>query len=200
MDIFLCAHTSKKVCSDITDLCEIEICAVPRSVQIGSFIYNHRIKNENIKREFVKRKKEIFRLYKSSSGKESLNIKSSVFRWVGLAVLGLIVAFYLFKIAFLDDAMAGMKDSEMKDIKKYERKNVVRKVEKELRYRRIKNVVTVGSEVSIVDPMTGELISISDLEYPIKIKRRKGRITVYGKYDPEEIDVGSSVKKVREIN
>ena len=70
-----------------------------------------------------------------------------------------------------------------------------REIEKELSYRRIKNVVTVDDEISIVDPITGELMSIFDTGYPIKIKTKNGRLMIYGKYDPIGIESGSGVVK-----
>lgn len=94
IDIYLISHNSSKLAPDIVNLLEYEIRAVPRSYSIGGFNYLEKQGYEVFGRKFLRKKKEIFDLYRSQFAAESEKIKRPMTKYFfGVALMACLAVY-----------------------------------------------------------------------------------------------------------
>ena len=102
LDIYLITQNSNLLAKDLTALIEFEIRAIPRTLSLGRrFNYLKKSNKDIIGREFLKKQKSIFNLYKSMSVKETEKIRTPYLKYLIPVVLLFTLGFYGLSQSFL---------------------------------------------------------------------------------------------------
>lgn len=94
LDVFLLTQNSNLLPKDLISLVEIEVRAVPRTLSIAGFNYLRRSNKDIIGREFLRKKKHIFLMYKSMSAGETEKIRSPYLKYIIPVLILFAIGFY----------------------------------------------------------------------------------------------------------
>ena len=179
LDIYLLTQNSNLLPKDLISLVEIEIRAVPRTLSIAGFNYLRKSNKDIIGREFLRKKRSIFGMYKSMSGEETEKIKTPYLKYCIPVVVLFVLGFYLLSGSFFGRAVkekvgidvgpgsviavASAKVKKDKLTKQSKKTNTdVVKFSTEL------NFVRFGKDIRVVNPRTNKIVPISLYPYPVK--------------------------------
>lgn len=108
-DIYLITQSAKILPVQITELAELEIRCIPRSLSFfGEFKYNHFISGELVDKSLLKKKKSTFALYKSFQKAEPERLKNPMVKYLLIVGLVLIYLIYKFYTTFFMHGIAAM--------------------------------------------------------------------------------------------
>jgi ssDNA-binding Zn-finger/Zn-ribbon topoisomerase 1 len=193
IDIYLISHNSSKLAPDIINLIEYEIRAVPRSYSIGGFNYLEKQGYEVFGRKFLRKKKDIFNLYRSQFAAESEKIKRPMTKYfVGV---GLMAVLAVYMVGNLFDRMgkpatAATRPTEVSKAHRPTPRQSPRVSRKPGQIRTQEKISTdisqytelsytrIGSEIFIV--MNGGMVPLNQFPYDIRTFKVGHNTRIYG--------------------
>lgn len=204
-DIYLITQDQKLIPQQIFALIEYEIYAQARSVSVfGELKYIVKVGNEPIDRKLLKKDKSVFRLYKSQSEKETESLRNPFMKYVGVMIILLGIAVYIFYNYFLmpEKVVAKIgeepKHSKSKNFKKKQGISIspetegiisgeIRLKEKKIPSTMIKlNYVILANDILILDPITSTLLPVAKVPYKVTIDKIGRSLLVIG-YVPSHL-------------
>ena len=207
IDIYLISHNSAKLAPDIVNLLEYEIRAVPRTYSIGGFNYLEKQGYEVFGRKYLRKKKQIFNLYRSQFAAESEKIKHPMTKYfigvVFMAVLAVYMVSNLFGRLGRPATAAGGRAS-VASVEKQAPRQVPMVSRAPGRIRSKEQVKTdisqftelsytrVGNDIFIV--MNGGMIPLNQFPYDLRTFKVGHHTRIYGLIpvpDPEQEDTRS---------
>lgn len=209
IDIYLVAHHSYKVSSEIVNLIEFEFRAVPRSLSVGGFHYLEKQSGDVFSRRFLRKKKDIFALYRSQFAQESEKIKRPFLKWVFVVLFFACLSVYLIYDLFVSMWHGDEKKSKAahlehgvlpQKVEKVQIQETERKGKADFGYFTIENKTEIlqYSELSFAQVdreilifWDGKIIPKDVFPYDIKLLRVGKRYRIYGnvpKIDGKETD------------
>lgn len=197
LDIFLITQNSNLLPKDLVTLAEFEIRAIPRTLAIGGFNYLRKSNKEIIGRNFLKRDKKIFNLYKSMQSAETEKIRSPYLKYIIPIVILFFIGFYGLKNSFFGRSM-GWADEVKPDTASTQKSlssTVLLKKDIAIQDRRhsepLLPLVPVsytrfGSQVLIYNPETKDLCPVSLFPYEVKAVVSGRSIRLYARIPQTE--------------
>jgi hypothetical protein len=185
-DIYLITQHRKKLAWDIQDLAEYELRAVPRTLSFaGELKYNMIVNGDIVERKGVKPKKRIYQLYKSMNIKETEKQKKPLIKYIAVPLFLLIPSSWFLISQFqkkLDPPPENKNIHTQSEIKTpIQTVNTPKNSEPIIFpsdvWISIDGVIKINNRIyKVLDPITGELVSITSLTVPVRIQAGKVQV------------------------
>lgn len=190
LDIYLLTQNSNLLPKDLIALVEIEIRAVPRTLSIAGFNYLRKSNKDIIGREFLRKKRNIFAMYKSMSGEETEKIKTPYLKYCIPVVILFALGFYLLSGSFFGRAIkrkvgvdvgpgsviaatsANVKNTKLPGRSKKTNTDVI-VFDTEL------NFIRHGKDIRVLNPRTNKIVPILLYPYPVKATISGSKLRLY---------------------
>jgi zona occludens toxin (predicted ATPase) len=201
LDIYLISQNSNLVAKDLISLVEYEVRAVPRTIALGGrFNYLKKSNKDIIGREFIRKDKSIFNLYKSMQARETEKIRTPYLKFALPVILLLVFGFYGLSQSFVGRAVMSPVDHNSSDQSKkalLPHKKVL--LPSENVYRNVVHEVFTpvsfirydskqGSQVLIYNPINDHMYPLLSFPYPIKFSFTSNRLRLYAKLPKQNIE------------
>ena len=199
LDIYLLTQNSNLLPKDLISLVEIEIRAVPRTLSIAGFNYLRKSNKDIIGREFLRKKRTIFGMYKSMSGEETEKIKTPYLKYIVPVVVLFALGFYLLSGSFfgravkervgIDVGPGSVIAATSANVKKGRLSEQSKKVNTDvIDFSTELNFIRFGNDIRVVNPRTNKIVPIALYPYPVKATVSGSKLRIYSSIPPLETD------------
>jgi zona occludens toxin (predicted ATPase) len=199
LDIYLVSQNSNLVAKDLISLVEYEVRAVPRTIALGGrFNYLKKSNKDIIGREFIRKNKSIFNLYKSMQARETEKIRTPYLKFALPVIVLLVFGFYGLSQSFVGRAVSGSSDhsktsthSKISTIKKTQHFTKYSVQDHKASFSPVSFVrydSEQGSQVLIYNPINDHMYPLLSFPYPIKFSFTSNRLRIYAKLPKQNIE------------